>query len=132
MIIIKNSEQIELMRLAGRITAEALMVAKEAIRPGLSTKELDTKIRRYIEKCGATPTFLGYNGFPGSACISLNDEVIHGIPSDKIIIKEGDIVKVDVGARFRGYNGDSARTFAVGKVSDEALRLISVTEQSFY
>ena len=132
MIIIKNSEQLKLMRLAGRITAEALVVAREAIRPGMTTKELDNKIKRYIEKCGATPTFLGYNGFPGSACISINDEVIHGIPSDKIIIKEGDIVKVDVGARFRGYNGDSARTFAVGKVSDEALRLISVTKQSFY
>ena len=132
MIIIKNSEQLALMRIAGRITAEALMVAKEAIRPGMSTKELDAKIRHHIEKCGATPTFLGYNGFPGSACISLNQEVIHGIPSNKVIIQEGDIVKVDVGARFRGYNGDSARTFAVGKVSDEALRLISVTEQSFY
>ncbi len=132
MIIIKNSEQLSLMRIAGRITAEALMVARDAIRPGMSTKELDTKIRRYIEKCGATPTFLGYNGFPGSACISLNEEVIHGIPSNNKIIAEGDIVKVDVGARFRGYNGDSARTFAVGKVSDEALRLISVTEQSFY
>ena len=132
MIIIKNSEQLQLMREAGRITAEALMVAKEAIRPGLSTKELDNAIRRHIEKCGATPSFLGLYGFPGSACISINDEVIHGIPSDKIIIAEGDIVKVDVGARFRGYNGDSARTFAVGKVSDEALRLISVTEQSFY
>ncbi len=132
MIIIKNSEQLKLMRIAGRITAEALMVAKEAIRPGLTTKELDTIIRRYIEKCDATPTFLGYNGFPGSACISLNDEVIHGIPSDKVIIREGDIVKVDVGARYRGYNGDSARTFPVGKVSEEALRLISVTEQSFY
>ena len=132
MIIIKNSEQIALMRIAGRITAEALVVAGESIRPGMTTKELDAKIKRHIEKCGATPTFLGYNGFPGSACISINDEVIHGIPSDKVIIQEGDIVKVDVGARFRGYNGDSARTFAVGKVSDEALRLISVTEQSFY
>ena len=132
MIIIKNSEQLELMRIAGRITAEALMVAKESIRPGMSTLELDTKIRQHIEKCGATPTFLGYNGFPGSACISINEQVIHGIPSNKVIIREGDIVKVDVGARFRGYNGDSARTFAVGKVSDEALRLISVTEQSFY
>ena len=132
MIIIKNSEQLALMRIAGRITAEALMVARDEIRPGISTKELDAKIRRYIEKCGATPTFLGYSGFPGSACISLNEEVIHGIPSNKRIISEGDIVKVDVGARFRGYNGDSARTFAVGKVSDEALRLISVTEQSFY
>ena len=132
MIIIKNSEQLTLMRKAGRITAEALLVAKEAIRPGISTKEVDTKIRTFIEKCGAVPSFLGYGGFPGSACISLNEQVIHGIPSDKVIIKDGDIVKVDVGARYRGYNGDSARTFPVGKVSDEALRLISVTEQSFY
>ena len=132
MVIIKNSEQLILMRRAGKITAEALMVAKESIRPGMSTLELDTKIRQHIEKCGATPTFLGYNGFPGSACISINREVIHGIPSPKVIIREGDIVKVDVGARYRGYNGDSARTFPVGKVSDEALRLISVTEESFY
>ena len=120
------------MRRAGKITAEALLVARDAIRPGMSTKELDTKIRTFIEKCGATPSFLGYNGFPGSACISINDEVIHGIPSEKRIILEGDIVKVDVGARFRGYNGDSARTFPVGKVSDEALRLIEVTKGSFY
>ena len=132
MVIIKNSEQLMLMRRAGKITAEALLVARDAIRPGASTKEVDTKIRTYIEKCGAVPSFLGYNGFPGAACISINDEVIHGIPSPKVIIREGDIVKVDVGARFRGYNGDSARTFPVGKVSDEALRLISVTEQSFY
>ena len=120
------------MKEAGRITAEALLVAKDVIRPGISTKEVDTKIRHYIEKCGATPSFLGYGGFTGSACISLNNEVIHGIPSDRKIINEGDIVKIDVGARYRGYNGDSARTFAVGKVSDEALRLIEVTERSFY
>ena len=121
-----------LMKRAGRITAEALLVAKEMIRPGVSTKEIDQKIRKFIESCGAVPSFLGYGGFPGSACISVNDEVIHGIPSQRKILKEGDIVKVDVGARFRGYNGDSARTFPVGKVSDEALRLISVTEKSFY
>ena len=132
MIIIKNSEQLALMRQAGRITAEALLVARDCIRPGVTTKEIDTKIRTYIEKCGATPSFLGYGGFPGSACISINNEVIHGIPSARRELCEGDIVKVDVGARFRGYNGDSARTFPVGKVSDEALRLISVTEQSFY
>lgn len=131
MFIIKNSEQILLMKKAGKITAEALLVAKEAIFPGTSTKDVDRKIRRYIEKCGATPSFLGYGGFPAAACISVNDEVIHGIPSARIL-REGDIVKVDVGARFRGYNGDSARTFPVGKVSDEALRLISVTEKSFY
>ena len=132
MIIVKNSEQIILMKKAGEITAEALLVAKELIRPGISTKEIDTKIKRFIEKCGAQPSFLGYGGFPGSACISVNDEVIHGIPSDKVILKEGDIVKIDVGARYRGYNGDSARTYPVGKVSDEALRLISVTERSFW
>ena len=132
MIIVKNSEQIVLMKKAGVITAEALLVAKELIRPGISTKEIDTKIQRFIEKCGATPSFLGYGGFPGSACISVNDEVIHGIPSDKVILKEGDIVKIDVGARYRGYNGDSARTYPVGKVSDEALKLISVTEGSFF
>ena len=132
MVIIKKSEQLMLMRKAGKITAEALLVARDATRPGVSTKEVDTKIRNFIEKCGATPSFLGLYGFPGSACISINNQVIHGIPSDKVIIKDGDIVKVDVGARYRGYKGDSARTFAVGKVSDEALRLISVTEQSFY
>ena len=132
MIIIKNSEQLMLMKQAGKITAEALLVARDAIHPGVSTKDVDTKIRHFIEKCGAVPSFLGYGGFPGSACISINNEVIHGIPSHRTIIREGDIVKVDVGARFRGYNGDSARTFTVGKVSDEALRLISVTEKSFY
>ena len=132
MIVIKNTEQQALMRTAGRITAEAMEVARELIRPGVSTKHIDTKIRHYIEKCGATASFLGYGGFPGAACISLNNEVIHGIPSEKKILREGDIVKIDVGARYRGYNGDMARTFPVGKVSDEALRLISVTEQSFY
>ena len=132
MIVIKNTEQQALMRTAGRITAEAMEVARELIRPGVSTKHIDTKIRHYIEKCGATASFLGYGGFPASACISLNNEVIHGIPSDRRILTEGDIVKVDVGARYRGYNGDSARTYPVGKVSDEALRLIQVTKDSFY
>ena len=132
MIIIKNSEQIAMMKKAGRITAEALLVAREAIRPGVSTKEIDVKIHDFIKKCGAVPSFLGYGGFPGSACISINSEVIHGIPSKKVIIHEGDIVKIDVGARYCGYNGDSARTFPVGNVSEEALKLISVTEMSFY
>ena len=132
MIIIKNSEQLALMKKAGQITAEALLVAREAIRPGISTKEIDKKIHDFIVKSGAVPSFLGYGGFPGSACISIGDEVIHGIPSEKKILKEGDIVKIDVGARYRGYNGDSARTYPVGKVSEEALRLISVTERSFW
>ena len=132
MIKIKTSEQLAFMKKAGVITAQALLVARDMIKPGISTKEIDTKIRHFIEKCDATPSFLGYGGFPGSACISVNNEVIHGIPSDKVILKEGDIVKIDVGARYRGYNGDSARTYPVGKVSDEALRLIEVTEKSFW
>ena len=120
------------MRKAGRITGEALLVAREHIRPGISTKELDQRIRSYIERCGAKPSFLGLYGFPGSACISINDEVIHGIPSKKRILTEGDIVKIDVGAFIDGYHGDSARTFPVGKVSAEAAKLIAVTKQSFY
>ena len=117
---------------AGRITGEALLVAREHVREGVSTKELDTLIRRHIEKCGAKPSFLGYCGFPGSACISINDEVIHGIPSEKKILREGDIVKIDVGAFYKGYHGDSARTIPVGKVSDEAMKLIETTRNSFF
>ena len=120
------------MKKAGIITAEALLVAREMIKPGISTKEIDAKIRHFIERCDAVPSFLGYGGFPASACISVNEQVIHGIPSEKVILQEGDIVKIDVGARYRGYNGDSARTYPVGKVSEEALRLISVTEKSFW
>ena len=132
MIQLKNSAQISAMMEAGRITGEALLVAREHVREGVSTKELDTVIRNYIEKCGAKPSFLGYGGFPGSACISINDEVIHGIPSKKRILKEGDIVKIDVGAFYKGFHGDSARTIAVGNVSEEALRLITVTRESFF
>ncbi len=132
MIHLKNSQQIAAMRKAGRITGEALLVARDAIRPGISTKELDTLIRQHIERQGAKPSFLGLYGFPGSACISINDEVIHGIPSKKRILEEGDIVKIDVGAFIDGYHGDSARTFPVGRVSEEAAKLIAVTKQSFY
>ncbi|MBR6651196.1 MAG: type I methionyl aminopeptidase [Clostridia bacterium] len=131
MIFIKNPEQIKKMQIAGRITGEALALAGEAVRDGISTAELDKIIRNHIEKCGAKPSFLGYGGFPGSACISINDEVIHGIPSKKRILHEGDIVKIDVGAFIGGYHGDSANTFPVGKVSDEALRLIEATRKSF-
>ena len=132
MIPLKNSAQITLMREAGRITGEALLVARDHVRPGISTMELDTLIRNYIEKCGAKPSFLGYGGFPGSACISINDEVIHGIPSKKRILQEGDIVKIDVGAFYRGFHGDIARTIPVGNVSEDALRLIEVTRNSFF
>lgn len=131
MISVKNKDQIKLMREAGRITGEALALAGESIKPGMTTKQLDTIIRHHIEKCGAKPSFLGYGGFPGSACISINNEVIHGIPSARVI-EEGDIVKVDVGAFYKGFHGDSANTFAVGKVSDEATRLIEVTKESFW
>ncbi len=119
------------MREAGRITGEALALAGESIKPGITTKQLDTIIRHHIEKSGAKPSFLGYGGFPGSACISINDEVIHGIPSARVI-EEGDIVKVDVGAFYKGFHGDSANTFAVGKVSSEAMKLIEVTKESFW
>ena len=132
MIQLKNSAQISAMIEAGRITGEALLVAREHIREGISTKELDTVIRNYIEKCGAKPSFLGYGGFPGSACISINDEVIHGIPSSRKFLREGDIVKIDVGAFYKGFHGDSARTVAVGNVSEEAKHLIEVTRNSFF
>ena len=120
------------MKESGRITGEALLVAEEMIREGVSTKEIDKKIREYIEKCGAKPSFLGYGGFPASACISINDEIIHGIPSEKRILMEGDIVKVDVGAFKGGFHGDAARTFAVGKVSESAADLIRVTRECFF
>ena len=132
MIQLKNSAQISAMKEAGRITGEALLLAREHVREGVSTKELDTLIRGYIERCGAKPSFLGYGGFPASACISINDEVIHGIPSDKKILREGDIVKIDVGAFYGGFHGDSARTIPVGRVSDEAMKLIEVTRNSFF
>ena len=131
MISVKNSEQIKLMKEAGRITGEALVLAGEAVKPGVTTKQLDTIIRRHIESCGAKPSFLGYAGFPGSACISINDQVIHGIPGPRVI-EEGDIVKIDVGAYYKGFHGDSANTFPVGKVSDEANKLIEVTKESFW
>ncbi len=132
MIQLKNPLQIKEMREACRITGEALLVARENIREGISTFELDKIIRNYIESQGAKPSFLGYGGFPGSACISINDEVIHGIPSKSKILREGDIVKVDVGAFYKGYHGDAARTIAVGKVSEDVQRLIDVTRDSFF
>ena len=132
MIQLKNADQIKIMKEAGRITGEALLTAREHVRPGISTYELDRIVREFIEKAGAKPSFLGYGGFPGSACVSINDEVIHGIPSKKRFLEEGDIVKVDVGAFYKGFHGDSARTIPVGRVSDEAMKLIEVTRASFF
>lgn len=132
MVVLKTRREIELMREAGRISAMALKVAGEAVRPGVSTLEIDTIARKYIESQGARPNFLGLYGFPATACISINEEVIHGIPSKNRILKEGDIVSIDLGAEKDGYNGDNAATFAVGKISDEAQRLIDTTRESLY
>ncbi len=119
------------MRRAGRITAAARRMAGELVRPGVITLEIDTAVRKFIESQGAKPSFLGYNGFPGSVCLSVNDEIIHGIPGHRIL-REGDIVSVDVGAVIDGYHGDCAGTYPCGQVSEEAARLIAVTEQSFW
>lgn len=131
MISLKTAQQIVSMRKAGHITALALKAAEAVIRPGVTTLEIDHAVRKAIAEAGAKPTFLGYGGFPASACVSVNEEVIHGIPGNRRV-HEGDIVKVDVGAFIDGFTGDSARTFPVGRISDEAQRLIDVTRQSFY
>ena len=132
LITLKSSRELDCMRKAGRITAGARKLAGELVRPGVTTLEIDAAVRKYIESQGARPSFLGYAGFPGSACISVNDVVIHGIPSKKIVLKEGDIVSVDVGAYIDGFHGDCAATFPCGQVSDEARRLMETTEQSFW
>lgn len=132
MIIIKTSNELTKMRKAGLITGGALVAAQKAIHPGMSTLELDKVIKNYIISHGAKPSFLGYNGFPASACISVNDTVIHGIPTSGEKLKDGDIVSVDVGAYIDGYHGDSAKTFAVGEISQEAKALMASTEESLY
>ena len=132
MIVLKTARELKLMREAGRISAGALRVAGQAVEPGVSTLEIDKLAYDYIISQGAIPNFLHYNGYPATACISINDEVIHGIPSKNRIIKAGDIVSIDLGAAFEGYNGDNAATFACGDVSDEAKRLMKATEESLY
>ena len=132
MIHLKSEQELKQMRVACRITAIARKAAADAVRPGVTTGEIDRIVRKTIEEAGAKPSFLGYGGFPGSACISINDEVIHGIPSNDRVVREGDIVKVDVGAYIGGYHGDCACTVPCGEVSEEARRLIDVTRQSFY
>ncbi len=129
MVSIKNSRELSSMREACRISARALQLAGEAVQPGVTTGEIDRLVRKYIESEGATPSFLGYGGFPGSACISVNDEVIHGIPG-KRVIHAGDIVSVDVGAHFNGYHGDNAATFGAGDISPEARALMDATRES--
>ena len=116
MIHIKSEKELERMRVAGRITALARKAAADAVHPGVTTEEIDRIVRKTIEDAGAKPSFLGYGGFPGSACVSINDEVIHGIPSKTHVVREGDIVKVDVGAYIHGYHGDCAATIPCGEV----------------
>lgn len=131
MIILKSSHEIDLMRRAGKITAAARALAGEMVRPGVTTQSINDEVERFIRKQGAVPSFLHYNGFPASVCISVNDEIIHGIPG-KRALHEGDIVSIDVGAYIGGFHGDCAATFPCGRVSPEAQRLIDVTRQSFF
>lgn len=132
MIILKNNIEIEYMRQAGKVVAETLARLEEAVKPGISTAELDRIAEELIVKRGAKPSFKGYYGFPASICSSVNSVVVHGIPSDEVILQEGDIISIDCGAILNGYHGDAARTFPVGKVSEEAERLIKVTKESFF
>lgn len=132
MITIKSRTEIDKMREAGKITAEALKLIEKHIKPGVSTEYLNKIAHDYIVSKGATPSFLNYNGFPGSICASPNDWVVHGIPGKKVILREGDIISIDMGAYKNGYHSDAARTFPVGKISQETQRLIDVTKQSFF
>ncbi|MBE6835751.1 MAG: type I methionyl aminopeptidase [Ruminococcaceae bacterium] len=132
MIVLKSAREIDIMRKACQISAEALRIAGEAVKEGVSTYEIDQIAYNYIKKQGAEPNFLHYNGYPATACISINDEIIHGIPSKNRILHRGDIVSIDLGAKIDGYNGDNAATFAVGEISDEAKRLCETTEESLY
>lgn len=132
MVSLKTARELSLMKDACRISAEALRAAGEAVKPGISTLEIDTIVRQYIEKQGATPSFLGYGGFPASACISVNNVVIHGIPKPTTVLKDGDIVSIDTGACYRGWHGDNAYTFPCGSISAEAQRLLDATRESLY
>ena len=131
MITLKSAHEIELMRRAGKITAAARAVARDMVKPGVTTQQIDKAVYKFITEQGATPSFLHYNGYPASVCVSVNDEIIHGIPG-KRVLQEGDIVSIDVGAYIGGYHGDCAATFPCGKVSPEAQNLIDVTRQSFF
>ncbi|WP_195282645.1 type I methionyl aminopeptidase [Harryflintia acetispora] len=128
MIVVKNRPELEKMRLAGKISGQALRLAGQLVAPGVTTGEIDKQVEAFIRSQGAIPSFLGYGGFPASACISINNEVIHGIPSHSRVIHEGDIVSVDVGAYIDGFHGDNAATFPCGEISDEAKELLRVTK----
>lgn len=132
MIIIKSSREIELMRHAGQVAAEALAIGGEQVKPGVTTKHINDVMERFIRSKGGTPSFKGYGGFPAAACISVNQQVIHGIPSNRTVIADGDIVSIDVGVLLNGYHGDTAATFGAGEISAQAQKLIDVTRQSFF
>ena len=132
MIVLKTGRELKIMREACRISAEALKLAGNAVEPGVITAELDKIAEKYILSQGAVPNFKNYNGYPATACISINNEVIHGIPSKKRVIQAGDIVSIDLGAKFEGYHGDNAATFACGDISAEAKRLMDTTRESLY
>ncbi|MCR5825287.1 MAG: type I methionyl aminopeptidase [Oscillospiraceae bacterium] len=131
MITLRSAREVELMRRAGKITAAARALAGEMVKPGVTTQEIDKAVYQFIKSQGAEPSFLNYNGYPASICISVNDEIIHGIPG-KRVLEEGDIVSVDVGAYIGGFHGDCAATYACGRISEEAQKLIDVTRQSFF
>ena len=131
MITLKSAHEIELMRRAGKITAAARAVARDMVKPGVTTQQIDKAVYKFITEQGATPSFLHYNGYPASVCVSVNDEIIHGIPG-KRVLQEGDIVSVDVGAFIGGFHGDCAGTYPCGEISEEARKLIEVTRQSFF
>jgi methionyl aminopeptidase len=131
MINIRSKEEIKKLRIAGKITAEAMEVARDGIKPGITTLEISENVRRFIESKGAKAAFLGYNGYPGAICVSVNEEVVHGIPGGRIL-KDGDIVKLDVGTYVHGYYGDMARTYPVGSISGEAEALMTATEEALY
>ena len=131
-ITIKSEREIELMRQSGRILAKVHEQLGEAIKPGISTWDIDALGEKLIRGYGCVPNFLNYNGFPGAVCVSVNNEVVHGIPSKRRILKEGDIVSLDTGLIYKGYHSDAARTYPVGRISREAARLIKVTQQSFF
>lgn len=132
MIVLKTSRELSQMRKAGLISQKALRLAGEAVEPGVSTWEIDRLVRKYIESEGATPSFLGYDGFPASTCISVNDVVVHGIPSKSTILKKGDIVGIDVGAYIEGFHGDNAWTFPCGEISSEAQGLLDATREALF
>ena len=132
MITVKSNEELSIMRKAGKITGDVLKLLEENIKPGISTKDLDRIAEKYIRSHNAFPSFKGYRGYPATLCVSIDDEVVHGIPNDKRYIEEGSIVSIDVGAFFNGFHGDAARTFAVGKISAEKAKLIEITKQSFF